>query len=796
MPLPLENSFHYGIPHRLRESLAPGCRVMVEFGGRRLTGFALAVEAQAPVESARIRDLVEQIDPEPCITQELMKLAEWMAGYYHHPLGEVLFVLLPPSARGAERITYLPTPLEPPVDAPEGAVKLYGRLSGAGGLALGALGAGTGPDMEYLLANGCVERVIGDSVANRGRGARWASLAVDAPEAAQAARSGVRLGELITLLVGGPMKLADLAALGIARDTVGRAEKRGWVVVGEEPDRPVEGGEFGFGGEKVETPTEAQAACLSRIESALDSGEFSPFLLMGVTGSGKTEVYLRAAAAALARGRGALVLVPEIGLTPQLLGRFAKRLGGRMAVLHSGLSEKERGLQWEAVRRGEAPVVVGTRSAVFAPVKNLGLIIIDEEHEGSYKQEEGFRYNAKHVAFVRAKNLGAAIVAGSATPDLESWANALSGKYNLLRLPGRVGGAEPPEIRLVDLRPEEARMGKRVFVGQELKKEVEGCLARGEQALIFLNRRGFSPTVSCAACGEPAGCANCSVPMTLHRGRGGAKLVCHYCGAVRKPPTVCANCRSTELIELGAGTQKLEEIVTSAWPSARVLRLDRDAAAGLNVKSALEAFAAGEADILVGTQMVAKGHHFPRLTTVGVISADDSLNVPDFRASERTFQLLVQVAGRAGRMADLPGRVLVQTRNPHHPALLATASGDYDGFAAEELRQREQAGFPPYARLALVRVSATDETLARKAAQEVAKKIEGLPSRRFVDVLGPAPSPIEKVKARFRHQILLRATPRNARKLHDLVAEFLSSPEKSRNKDIRVTIDIDPVTLT
>ncbi len=517
------------------------------------------------------------------------------------------------------------------------------------------------------------------------------------------------------------------------------------------------------------------------------------FLLFGVTGSGKTEVYLHAIAACLARGKGALVLVPEIALTPQLVARFRARFGDDLAVLHSGLVDADRHAMWTRLRRGEVRVAIGARSALFAPVPDLGLILVDEEHDGSFKQEEGVRYHARDMALLRAHRLHAAIVLGSATPSLESVDGVRRGRLVELTLPDRaVAEATLPVVTLVDLRRNGAGPTGDRLLSLPLHRAIEQTLAKGEQTILFLNRRGFAPSVVCGACGTVETCASCSVALTYHRGRD-AGVRCHYCDFHGPLPDACAICGAPALELEGLGTEKLEDTIATAFPTARVARLDRDVAQGARAEAILERVRKGEVDILVGTQMVTKGHDLPGVTLVGVLNADAALSLPDFRASERGFQLLVQVAGRAGRR-DKPGRVLIQTRTPEHPAVQFAAQHDVRGFWGRELRDRHEVGYPPFTKLALIRVDALDEHVARDVAARLAgfarTSKEALARR--VEVLGPSAAPIARLRGRFRFRVMLRATERGP--LRAVIADLREALERVE-RQVRAVVDVDPVAM-
>ncbi|HEY8368818.1 MAG TPA: primosomal protein N', partial [Thermodesulfobacteriota bacterium] len=564
------------------------------------------------------------------------------------------------------------------------------------------------------------------------------------------------------------------------------------------------------GGDAPAVLTRAQSEALTVLRAALASQTFAPFLLHGVTGSGKTEVYIRLVEAALAAGRGAIVLVPEISLTPQLVGRFTRRLGDRVAVLHSGLSDGERLDEWRRVRRGEAPVVVGARSAVFAPVEPLGVIVVDEEQEGSFKQDDGVRYHARDVAQMRARQAGAVCLLGSATPSLESWARATqrvegASPLGYLRLPERVEARPLPVVEVVDLRRklgEEAPRGEAAEppspVSPVLEQALAETLAEGRQALLFLNRRGYATFLLCPDCGARFGCRSCAVSLVYHRAE--RALRCHYCGASRPAPAVCPTCGGTEVLQFGAGTERIEEWLRARFPKARLARLDRDVVGPRGaVRDVLKEVAAGEVDILVGTQMVAKGHDFAGVTLVGVLLAESGLSLPDFRAAERTVQLLTQVAGRAGR-GDAPGRVIVQSYDPDHPAIRFAAAHDADGFYAVELAARRELGYPPFRRLVNLRVDAASESAARRAAgwlatRAAARLAADASLAGQVEVVGPAPAPLARLRGRHRWQLLLKG--RGSGAVRRLAAALAAEARKpgGLSRGTMLSIDVDPANL-
>jgi len=542
-------------------------------------------------------------------------------------------------------------------------------------------------------------------------------------------------------------------------------------------------------------PTPEQAAVLAEIEAAVTSGGYAPFLLHGVTGSGKTEVYIRAGQAALAAGRTALILVPEISLTPRLEALFRARFGDEVAVLHSGLSPGNRFEQWRRLLTGRARVALGARSAVFAPLQRLGLIVVDEEHEPSYKQEDGLRYHARDAALVRARLAGAAVVLGSATPALVSFDHQRRGKYRGLSLPRRIFDRPLPRVEVVDLVEESAGEPGQSIFSQRLIQATGETLAAGQQVIFFLNRRGFATFPVCGKCGRPFVCPNCSVSLTWHAGFGA--LVCHYCGLAR-PLGSCPKCGQTEPRLLGLGTERVEAEAARLFPGARLARLDSDVAGGLGrLERTLARLAAGKIDILIGTQMLAKGHDFAGIALVGVILADLSLRLPDFRAAERTFQLLTQVAGRAGR-GDHPGQVIIQTLSPDHYSLTTAAAQDYQAFFETELKDRRQLFYPPFARLILLRLSGPDparvEAAARLLGRLARQAVGRLKSRSRLAVLGPAPAPVIKIKNRYRWRLLLKA--QTAAVGQALLDELLAlAAGRTELKGIRLKIDVDPMSM-
>lgn len=539
-----------------------------------------------------------------------------------------------------------------------------------------------------------------------------------------------------------------------------------------------------FSGPKL---TSDQARALKTI---VDTRDFHPILLHGVTGSGKTEIYMRAAEHFLEAGRTSLILVPEIGLTPQLTGRFAERFPGKTAILHSSLTKRQRIDEWLRIQRGEAPIVIGTRSAVFAPLVNVGFIVVDEEHETSYKQEEVPRYNARDTAVMRAKLAGAVVVLGSATPSMESFRNAETKKYERVPLTARVEDRALPAVEIVNMREEYSAAGKQVIFSRSLLQAISVRLERREQTMILLNRRGYAAFLLCRHCGFTFQCNACSVAMTYHRAID--KLLCHYCGLARRPPAHCSECDSEYVHYVGEGTERLEEELREIFSDARIGRVDRDTMRHLrDYERVLGGFRNGEIDILVGTQMIAKGHDFPRVTLVGVIGADAPLSLPDFRAAERTFQLLTQVAGRSGR-GHQPGEVVIQSYFPDHYTFQLAVNQRFEDFFARESRYRKAMFYPPFTSLAGIMVTDRDPGRAVRLAREVGDFLDSLRSD-AIRILGPAPAPLERIKRVHRHQLLIKSSSRPA--LHRMLEALQQYIEEKKIGPTKVIIDVDPISL-
>jgi primosomal protein N' (replication factor Y) len=750
LPVPLAQVFTYRLPRGASSSTLvprPGSLAVCPFRGKRLLGVVLSARpARAEDKGLKLRSL-DRVLEAPSLPSDLFEFLLEVARYYLAPVGEVMRLALPPAERATEELLEQPT--------------LFSQAAGVAPRIISfAIPAPYSETQETRVRLGKVQA----SVLARIRataGVSIAELTKSAPSARQACEKLAELG-LVTLeqrerpadpFFASPAERDTPPELTVDQASAVAAlhEELQRVAARRLPTAPAASAPA----PAASAPAPAASAPAPAESKVTPGPGGSTVLLRGITGSGKTEVYLRAIAEARRLGLGVIVLVPEIALTPQLLSRFRARFGDDVAVLHSALTPKERLTMWKRLRAGEVDVAIGARSALFAPIQRLGLIIVDEEHDPSFKQEEGVRYQARDMAILRAHRAGGVALLGSATPSLEAIHLVRSGRARLCELTQRARAQSLPQVEIVDLR----RIGpgptgdKRLSL--PLHRAIEATLQRKEQIILFLNRRGFSPSARCESCGALAECPNCAVALTYHKGHGGT-LRCHYCDYQIEMWKACTACGSADLALEGIGTERLEETLQQAFPEARVARLDRDVGSGKAGHKILERVARGEVDILVGTQMVAKGHDLPRVTLVGVINADAALSIPDFRAAERGFHLLVQVAGRAGR-GDLGGRVIVQTYDPKHVAIASAARHDVTGFTDAELMARQELSYPPFSRLALLRVDGLDEAKTAREAARLAALARGLTG---VEVMGPAPAPITRVRNRFRYRVLLRAASR------------------------------------
>ncbi|MDQ2946476.1 MAG: primosomal protein N' [Acidobacteriota bacterium] len=795
LPVPLDQPFTYSLPETLNHRVKPGCRVLVPLGSRKLTGVVLSTSTETP--PGPVKEVFRLIDEEPVLDGELLALGRWISAYYCAPLGEVLRSMTPltgemrksklysltDAGRDAARQLLLTAVEDDPMiqvlrmlearpvsDAylkkkvPK-AVNVLRSLQKKGFLEIEDVQA----DRDPLRAS-----------AQRLR-ATWLSAS---PSDSKLTKAERELHAFLELHPGShnvheleeQVKNASQAARALARRKLIALELES-LVKDSLPAKPL----------YALNPHQQQAYLA--IEAALKEATFRTFLLYGVTGSGKTEVYLKAIDACLALGRSALLLVPEIALTPAVAGQFFHRFGDRVAILHSAFNDSERAEQWRRIQKGAARVVVGTRSGVFAPVQNLGLIVIDEEHDQSYKQQENPRYSGRDVAIVRAQAAGAVVVLGSATPSLETRYNAERERYHLLELPERIEQRPMPAVEMIDMRQEFLETRKQSTFSRRLLEAIQGRLEKGEQTMLLLNRRGFSSFVACRSCGERVECINCSVTLTFHR--RDRRLLCHYCNYAQKVPTVCPKCQSEHLNFIGLGSEKVEEELHREFPEARITRMDRDTVSGKrHFETILHGFRDGDFDILVGTQMIAKGHDIPNVTLVGIVSADVGLGMPDFRAAERTFQLLTQAAGRAGR-GNLPGIVLIQTINPDHYAVKFASHQDYQGFYEKEIQFRRLMRYPPFCALANILVRSEKQEDALAMSGELGHLLN--PTPEGLKLLGPAEAPVARLKNEFRYQLLIKAASRV--KLNETLQGLRRFAIEKRWSATSLIIDVDPLTL-
>ena len=799
LPVPLDQAFTYRIPEGMEPQV--GARVLVPFRQQRMSGIVTELHDRKP--SVQTKNVIRVLDPSPVMDTQLLKLGKWIADYYLAPLGEVFRTMLPLAAEFKRVITYRITD--------------QGHLTLHNASTIGSSARSRKTPEDQMAEFRVLEYLAEGEPAKEGvlRSATKASSAVltgmvrkkwiiredlsDASDATRTIKIAVlknnegKLNANQKLLLDtlasadGRLAVEILQDLEVPRSTLSTLVKRGLVEIIEEPAERTRSqlkarpSPFNF------QFNPAQQTALAKINEAVSAKKFSGMLLHGVTGSGKTAVYLTAMRAVLEAGRSSILLVPEIGLTPAVAADLHQVFGEEVAILHSALSDKERAEQWHRIKCGESRVVVGTRSAVFAPVADLALLIVDEEQDSSYKQEETPRYHARDVAVVRAKMAGAAVVLGSATPSLESYFNAKKNKYVLLEMPDRIEKRPLPEVEIIDMRQEFQETGHEQVISRKLAAEIKERLECKEQVMVLLNRRGYSPLALCRTCGKTLECKNCAIAMTHHK--RGQRMECHYCGYTAPVPKVCAHCGSEYVYFIGTGSEKLEELLHGMYPQARIGRLDRDTVRGReDFEQALNALNEGELDMLVGTQMIAKGHDIHGVTLVGVVGADAALGFPDFRAAERTFQLLTQVAGRAGR-GNSPGKVVLQTYFPDHYAVQDAARHDFAGFYDKELRFRSWMHYPPYSSVANVLVRSP------KALQWSGSLGKWFDKTRHegVRVLGPAAAPIMRLKQDYRYHFVLKSPSRE--KLNATLRAMLTHAISQKIPRTQVIVDVDAVWL-
>jgi primosomal protein N' (replication factor Y) len=722
--VPVDKPFHYRVPEALRGIVTVGARVRVPFGRREMTGTCVEFSDNPGIPSARVRDIISVLDQRAFLDEHMRGLTEWMARYYCCSWGKTLDAVLP-----------------------------------------------------SVIKKDAVARTIQFVSAARPRDELRAHAAQIEKRAPRQARILRALADTEGEIAAG--ELADGGALS-------KLCEAGFLTLRKEKTAPAPILEFPVERAEPPVPTPEQQAALDRIQAAFALGRFHVALLHGVTGSGKTEIYLRALRLCIESGRQGIVLVPEIALTPQTVARFRARFD-RVCVLHGDMTDSERRAQWTAIHEGRADVVIGTRSAVFAPVPKLGLLVVDEEHDASFKQPKAPRFHGRDVGIWRARQENALVILGSATPSLESLHNARSGKYELLTLPRRVEGRPLPPVEILDLAGDLSKKGLPPLLSRRLRLAMESALGKGEQVILFLNRRGFNTYISCPRCGFVLRCERCDVSLIYHRDSDIAR--CHYCAHKARPPENCPGCALPGIKYRGSGTQRVEEIVKDLFPGVDVARMDTDSmqARGSHEKL-LEAFRAGKTRILLGTQMVVKGLDFPNVTLVGVINADTSIHMPDFRASERTFQFLAQVAGRTGR-GPKGGRVIVQTLEPDQPCIRDAAKHDYDAFARRELEERKRYGYPPFTRLARLIFRGRDAGKTQKSCSEAVAALRARAHGQKFEVVGPAEAPIRRINNLFRWHALIKAPDPEA------LRDALRGLDRRRAEGVEVTVDVDPASM-
>jgi primosomal protein N' (replication factor Y) len=845
LPVAVDQLFTYNVPDILQKQIKVGVRIMAPFGKKKVTGFVVNISTSTNVP--RLKDIVDVLDSEPLISTEMFKLAKWISEYYFAPLGEVLKTAVPQkSISESKKFISLKANIDDALLKTSGAPKqtqILSLLINKKEISASSIQKSLNTKSVHSLLNELVQKDIisveeklsvrskpkYDKVIFVDEQAKqsWTEWLTENQNSKRLLKQILVLKYLIESPDGVSLPLIKIVKESkTSLSSINTLVSRGLVTITQREVKRSVSYELHESQQQNIILNEHQQNALSQIDNAICENKFHSFLLHGITGSGKTQIYIEAIKSALAKGKTAIVLVPEISLTPQIVARFQFHFGDKVAVFHSKMSAGERYDAWRLAKRGDCSIVIGPRSAIFAPLKNLGLIVVDEEQEASYKQfDQTPRYHARDVAVVRAMESNAVVVLGSATPSVESYYNALTNKYKLIELPERVDNAALPEIELVDMtserqkiferfreerkaefvkEPVAARASKRKpefsSISSLLKEKINDRLTKKEGIILLQNRRGFSPFVECLDCGYVEMCINCNVSLTYHITK--KHLRCHYCGFVKAPPDVCPKCRSIELSYKGFGTQRIEEELQKMFPVAAISRMDLDTTAqkGSHDKI-LKQFASGEIDILLGTQMVAKGLDFSRVTLVGVISADIQMLLPDFRSAERTFQLLTQVAGRAGRTGALKGEVIIQTYQPKHYSLKHATTHDFVGFYNEEINYRQELSYPPFSRIALIEIKGINENEVTKHALKFSEHLKSNTPKAGgqLIILGPSEAAIPKLKNFYRWHILikdLKSKDPSGRMLKDILTRTINSYNKSsldKNRAVKVTIDVDPV---
>jgi len=801
---PIRRPLTYLPPDDCPQPLIPGMRVLVPLGGRKITGYILDIVDMAPA-GQQIKKIYEIIGSEPLFPEAQVGFYKWIANYYHYPIGEVIKTALPSglTKKSGRRVMITEAGRKYLIDLSETAVTntpWFFSLLNKGELSPHVVG-------KLWRAK---ERRLLESWQDEG----WISIISELAGGTAKAKTEICYGLTENICVPENPRVSEQKTLNVLQKIVLETNRqliprkeiireypgackglkslalKNFVFAEEQQVYRDPFGESFLESDIPEILTDEQVRALASILPAIKRNSFVPFLLHGVTGSGKTEVYLQAAAFTLEQRKSVLVLVPEIALATQLEAHFLTRFGSRVALLHSGLSSGQRFDQWSRIVQGKADVVIGARSAVFAPLVKPGLIIVDEEHDSSYKQDDGFRYHARDLAVLRACQSEAVVVLGTATPSVTSYYHAVKGKYKLLDLGKRIEERPMPDVEVVNMQSVKTVSGRSSVFSPILTKNMKENLERGEQSLVFLNRRGYANFMICRDCGQTVQCRHCQVSLTLHRSEN--KLLCHYCGfTVSSTKTVCTKCQSSPLTAIGVGTERLEHDLSEIFPGARIARLDRDTCQKRNdYIRILRAVHKGAIDILLGTQMITKGHHFPNVTLVGIVLADTGLGMPDFRAGERTFQLISQVTGRAGR-GEKPGRVIIQTFQPEHYSIIMARNHDYSGMYKREIELRKSLGYPPFSRLANVKIEGEENTYVQDAALSLARLARKFQKGSEPEILGPAPAPLTRIRDKYRWQLLIKG--KNLEVLHAFLHRLEGEiPALSRAGKVKIAIDVDP----
>ena len=781
-------SFHYAIPEHLSDIIAEGIRVLVPFGKNRIEGYVTGFTDKSDVKD--VKDIISLIDDAPVLSSEMLHLAKWIAEYYLSSLGMVIKMMLP-AGFGVSEQRYLRIISNPDnLSAAPLQEQIVNLIKEKKEVRLDALikklnKQGVYSAIDALKQKGIIEEFFKEIKRNNLKKEIYYKAKDSSIENKKDIRSIIQQNALKLITEKGESPLSELKIRGVSLSALQTLYKNGLI---ERIEKEVTRDPFSI----LDIPQEqaapvlsdAQAATLKNIRDGIESDKFAPYLLHGVTGSGKTEVYLRAIALIKERGKDTIVLVPEIALTPQLVMRFKARFRDKIAVLHSRLSPAERLDAWRRIKNGDVDIAIGARSAIFAPFKNLGLIIVDEEHDQLYKQEDGVRYNARDLALVRGKLNSAVVILGSATPAIESYHNAKTGKYQYLTLPERIDKRPMPEAVVVDL-----KKNKTPLFSEKLINAIKDRLSKKEQTILFLNRRGFAPVLLCRDCGFNLQCPNCSIALTYHK--SDEIMKCHYCDFETAPPDNCPSCKGSRMDFIGLGTQRIEEDVRRFFSEARIARMDRDTTGKKMahyeiVKGVIDE----DIDILIGTQMVAKGHDFPKVTLVGVLLAEAGLFYPDFRSAERTFQIITQVSGRAGR-GHLRGNVILQTYNPEHYSISYAINHDYEGFFEKEMSFRKELNYPPFARITSVLLKGNDLKKVEKTMQELSLILKQAIKGKGIELLGPVPAPVSRIRGKHRWLLLIKA-----KEISLIRKTLIASLEKLKTKTslsgIDIEIDIDP----